>query len=200
MRIGYARVSTRQQNLEMQLEAFHQAGCEKIYQEKKSAFSERPELARALDDLRSGDVLCVWALDRLGRSLYEVIGNIKSIHDKGASLCSVVEKIDTTTPQGNMLVAVFSMLAQLEIELKHERAAAGIRVAREQGRRLGRKPGLSDNAKAKAKMAKKLYTSKSPEYSVNEICRMISVSKRTMYRYLEFEGVRLKGGINSIEN
>ena len=144
MKIAYARVSTKQQNLDMQLEAFRAEGCEKIYQEKISAFAERPELARALDDLRSGDVLYVWALDRLGRSLYEVIGNVKLIHDKGASLYAVVQKIDTSTIQGKMLLPLFSMLAELEIDLKRERAAAGVRSAREQGRNLGRKAGLSE--------------------------------------------------------
>ena len=139
MKIAYARVSTKQQNLDMQLEAFRAEGCEKI-----SAFAERPELARALDDLRSGDVLYVWALDRLGRSLYEVIGNVKLIHDKGASLYAVVQKIDTSTIQGRMLLPLFSMLAELEIDLKRERAAAGVRSAREQGRNLGRKAGLSE--------------------------------------------------------
>jgi DNA invertase Pin-like site-specific DNA recombinase len=195
MKIAYARVSTRQQNLEMQLEAFRAEGCEKVYQEKKSAFSDRPELGRALDDLRAGDVLYVWALDRLGRSLYEVIGNVRMIHDKGASLYVIVQKIDTSTMQGKMLLPVFSMLAELEIELKRDRAAAGVRIAREQGRRLGRKPGLSEASKEKARMVKKLYTSQAPGYSVSEICRMIGVSKKTLYRYLEIEGVVLKGGV-----
>ena len=197
MKIAYARVSTKQQNLEMQLEAFRAEGCEKIYQEKKSAFAERPELTRAMDDLRAGDVLYVWALDRLGRSLYEVVGNVKTIHDKGASLFAIVQKIDTSTIQGKMLIPLFSMLAELEIDLKRERAAAGIRNAREQGRQLGRKVGLSEAGKEKAKSAKKLYLSQMPAYSVNEICKMLGISKKTLYKYLYLEGVKLKGSVIS---
>jgi DNA invertase Pin-like site-specific DNA recombinase len=195
MKIGYARVLTRQQNLEIQMEAFRKEGCEKVYQEKRSAFTERPELDKALEDLRAGDTLYVWALDRLGRSLFEVIGNVKKIHDRGANLYAVVQKIDTGTMQGKMLLPVFSMLAELEIELKRERAAAGIRVARAAGRRIGRKPGLSDEAKEKARMVKKMYLSTSPEYSVREICKALEITSRTLYKYLEFTGTEKRGGI-----
>jgi DNA invertase Pin-like site-specific DNA recombinase len=195
MKIAYARVSTRQQNLDMQLDAFAKERCEKIYQEQKSAFSDRPELGRALDDLRAGDTLYVWALDRLGRSLFEVIGNVKKIHDKGAGLYVIVQKIDTNTPVGKMMLPLFSMLAELEIDLKRERAAAGVRAAREHGRRLGRKPGLSIEAQEKAKMAQKLYCSEGPVYSIREICRVLKISTRTLYKYLEFSGVEKRGGI-----
>jgi DNA invertase Pin-like site-specific DNA recombinase len=184
MKIGYARVSTRQQNLDMQLEAFRKESCEKIYQEKKSAFKERPELARALDDLRAGDTLCVWALDRLGRSLFEIIENVKKIHDRGADLTVIVQSIDTSTPTGKILISVFSILAELEIELKRERVAAGIRLAREQGRHLGRKPGISDEAMKKAQTAYKMYKSKDPAYSVREICKTLRMSLRTFYKYI----------------
>ncbi|MDR1198004.1 MAG: recombinase family protein [Prevotellaceae bacterium] len=194
MKIGYARVSTRQQNLDMQLEAFRKEGCEKIYQEKKSAFADRPELLRALDDLRTGDTLYVWALDRLGRTVFEVIGNVRKIHDKGATLNVIVQKIDTGTTTGKMMIPIFSMLAELEIELKRERAIAGIRIARESGRRLGRKPGLSPEAQETAKSAQKLYRSKDPEYSVREICRMLNITPKTMYKYLDFMKTELKGG------
>jgi DNA invertase Pin-like site-specific DNA recombinase len=178
----------------MQLEAFRKEGCEKIYQEKKSAFADRPELLRALDDLRTGDTLYVWALDRLGRTLFEVIENVKKIHDRGANLYSIVQKIDTGTAMGKMVLPLFSMLAELEIDLKRERAAAGIRIAREQGRRLGRKPGLSPEAQETAKRAQKLYLSKDPEYSVRELCRMLNITPKTMYKYLDFMKTELKGG------
>ncbi|MDR3267019.1 MAG: recombinase family protein [Tannerella sp.] len=188
MKIAYARVSTRQQNLDIQLEAFEREGCEKVYQEKKSAFSDRPELLRALDDLRAGDTLFVWALDRLGRTVFEVIGNVKKVHDKEANLYVVVQKIDTSTTSGKMLLPVFSMLAELEIELKRERAAAGVRLAREQGRPLGRKPGISDEAMKTAVMAKKMYDSKVPYYSVREICKALKISPRSFYKYLDIVG------------
>ena len=200
MKIGYARVSTRQQNLEMQIEAFKKEGCEKVYTEKVSGFEKRPELERALDDLRTGDTLYVWALDRIGRSLLDVIGNIKKIHDKGANLYAIVQKIDTGTATGKMLVPIFSMLAELEIDLKRERAMAGIRSAREHGRVIGRKPGLSDDAKKKAKTASKMYLAKEPEYSVREICAIIGISIKTLYKYLDYEGVRLRGGLDSLAN
>ena len=196
MKIGYARVSTRQQNLEMQLEAFKKEGCEKVYTEKVSGLQKRPELERAMEDLRAGDTLLVWALDRLGRSLLDVIGNIKKIHDKGANLYAIVQKIDTGTTTGKMLVPIFSMLAELEIDLKRERATAGIRSAKEQGRTIGRKPGISDEAKKKAKMAKKMYQSKDPEYSVREICATIGISIKTLYKYLDYEGVAYRGGLD----
>jgi DNA invertase Pin-like site-specific DNA recombinase len=197
MKIAYARVSTRQQNLDMQLEAFRKESCEKIYQEKKSAFAERPELLRALEDLRLGDTLYVWALDRLGRTVFEVINNVKKIHDKGANLVAIIQNIDTSTTTGRMLIPIFSLLAELEIELRRERAAAGISIARASGRRLGRRPGISEEATKTAHMVKKMYESKDPEYSVREICRTLNVSVKTLYKYLDIAGGKKKGSIIS---
>jgi DNA invertase Pin-like site-specific DNA recombinase len=195
MKIAYARVSTRQQNLDMQLEAFRKEGCEKIYKEKKSAFSERPELIRAIDDLRSGDTLYLWSLDRIGRSIIEVISNVKIIHEKGASIIVIVQKIDTSTPTGRMLIPFFSILAELEVELRRERAAAGISIARASGRRLGRRPGISEEAMKTAQMAKKMYESKDPEYTVIEIYKALKISPRTLYKYLNIVGGKKRGGI-----
>jgi DNA invertase Pin-like site-specific DNA recombinase len=195
MKIAYARVSTRQQNLDIQLEAFRKEGCEKIYQEKKSAFTERPELVRAIEDLRAGDALFVWALDRLGRTVFEVIGNVKIIHEKGAHLVVIVQNIDTSTATGRMLIPVFSMLAELEVELRRERATAGIKIARESGRRLGRRPGISEEAMKTAHMARKMYDSKDPEYSVREICKALNISIKTFYKYIQIAGGKKKGGL-----
>jgi DNA invertase Pin-like site-specific DNA recombinase len=195
MKIAYARVSTRQQNLELQLEAFRKEGCEKVYQEKQSAFSKRPELDKALDDLRTGDTLYVWALDRLGRTVFEVIGNVKIIHEKGAHLVVIVQKIDTSTAAGRMLIPIFSILAELEVELRRERAAAGIKIARESGRRLGRRPGISEEAMKTAHMARKMYESKDPEYSVREICKALNIALKTFYKYIQIAGGKKKGGI-----
>ncbi|MDR0574252.1 MAG: recombinase family protein [Tannerella sp.] len=185
MKIGYARVSARQQNLDMQLEAFRKEGCEKIYQEKKTAFKERPELTQALDDLRAGDTLYVWALDRLGRTMFEVLDNIKKIHDRGASLSAMVQNIDTSMPTGKILIPIFSILTELEIELKRERVAESIRLAREQGRRLGRPAGISDEAKKTAQTAYKMYHSKDPTYPVRKICETLNMSLRTFYKYIK---------------
>jgi DNA invertase Pin-like site-specific DNA recombinase len=195
MKIAYARVSTRQQNLDMQLEAFRKEGCEKIYREKKSAFADRPELLRALEDLRPGDALYVWALDRLGRTVFEVIGNVKKIHEKGARLIVIVQNIDTSTAAGKMMIPIFSLLAELEVELRRERAAAGISLARASGRRLGRRPGISEEAMKTAQMARKMYESKDPEYSVREICKALKISFKTLYKYLDIVGGRKRGSI-----
>ena len=177
MKIGYARVSTPDQNPALQLEALEKAGCEKIYQEKKSAFKERPELIRALEDLRTGDILYVWSLDRLGRSMKEIRTNVDLIMNKGAHLVDVTHNIDTSTPSGKLLIPIFSMLAE---------------IAKREGRTGGRKPGLNDLAKKKAEQAKKMYLSKDPFYSAKEIASILNISTRTLYKYLRSVGVEPK--------
>ena len=181
MKIGYARVSTPDQNPALQLEALEKAGCEKIYQEKKSAFKERPELIRALEDLRTGDILYVWSLDRLGRSMKEIRTNVDLIMNKGAHLVDVTHNIDTSTPSGKLLIPIFS-----------ERTVAGWEVAKREGRTGGRKPGLNDLAKKKAEQAKKMYLSKDPFYSAKEIASILNISTRTLYKYLRSVGVEPK--------
>jgi DNA invertase Pin-like site-specific DNA recombinase len=181
----------------MQLEAFRKECCEKIYQEKKSAFAQRPELIRAMDDLRPGDTFYVWALDRLGRTIFEVIDNVKKIHEKGAHLIAIVQSIDTSTATGRMMIPIFSMMAELEAELRRERAAAGVSVARASGRRLGRRPGISEEAMKTAHLARKMYESKDPEYSVREICHTINISFKTLYKYLDIVGGKKRGGLNN---
>ena len=181
MKIGYARVSTPDQNPALQLEALEKAGCEKIYQEKKSAFKERPELIRALEDLRTGDILYVWSLDRLGRSMKEIRTNVDVTHN-----------IDTSTPSGKLLIPIFSMLAEIDQVLRTERTVAGWEVAKREGRTGGRKPGLNDLAKKKAEQAKKMYLSKDPFYSAKEIASILNISTRTLYKYLRSVGVEPK--------
>lgn len=196
MKIGYARVSTRDQNPALQLEALEKAGCEKIYQEKKSAFKDRPELIRALQDLRAGDILYVWSLDRLGRSMKEIRTNIDLILDKDANFIDITHNIDTSTSSGKLLIPIFSMLAEIDQVLRTERTAAGWEVAKREGRTGGRKPGLSDVAKKKAEQAKKMYLSKDPYYSAKEIASILNISTRTLYKYLRFMGIEPnKGGI-----
>ena len=192
MRIGYARVSTPDQNPTLQIEALEKAGCEKIYQEKKSAFKERPELIRALEDLRSGDFLYVWSLDRLGRSMKEIRTNIDLILSKGANLVDITHNFDTSNSSGKLMIPIFSMLAEIDHVLRTERTAAGWEVAKREGRTGGRKPGLSEAAKKKAEQAKKMYLSKDPFYSVKEISSILNLSTRTLYKYLRLAGVTLK--------
>ena len=192
MKIGYVRVSSSDQNPILQLDALQKAGCEKIYQEKKSAFKERPELKRALQDLRVGDVLCVWSLDRLGRSMKEIRSNIDLIQEKGADLQDITHNIDTSTSSGKFLIPFFSMLAEIDQVLRKERTTAGWEIAKKEGRTGGRKPGLSNEAKKKAEQAKKMYLSRAPLYSAREIASILNISTRTLYKYLRFVGVEPK--------
>ena len=200
MKIGYARVSTAEQNIDMQVEALKKEGCETIYQEKKSAFSNRPELDNAIKSLRVGDTLCVWAFDRLGRNMLEVMSNVKTIHDKGANVFSIMQKIDTDTPSGKIMLFNFSLFAEMEASLRKERQQAGIAIAREQGRPLGRKKGITEKSKSKAGLVKQMYISENPYYSVSQITKELNISKKTLYRCLEYSGIKLRGGIDSITN
>ena len=195
MKIGYARVSTEAQNIEMQLDALKKDGCQTIYQEKKSAFDRRPELDQAIKSLRLGDTLCVWSFDRLGRNMLEVMSNVKTIHDKGANVYSVIQKIDTDTPAGKMMLFNFTMFAEMEATLRRERAQAGIALAREQGRPTGRPKGMTPKSIAIAPLVRQMYLSKDPAYSVSQITKNLNISKKTLYRCLDFEDVKLKGGI-----
>lgn len=186
MKFGYARVSTREQNLDLQLDAFKEKGCDRVYKEKVSGLKkERPELLRLTETLRQGDEVYVWALDRLGRSIYEVIHTISQINEIGARLIIITQNIDTTSPTGKIFVTVFALLAEMETELRKQRQLAGIEAAKARGIKLGRKKGLSPEGLKKANEVKKLYLSRDPAYSVREICSMIGLSTRTIYKYLD---------------
>ena len=150
MKIGYARVSTKDQNLELQTEALQKAGCEKIYKETQSAVKERPELQSMLNHLRQGDVVVVWKLDRLGRSLKHLIDLVTGFREKGIEFISLNDSIDTTTVQGRLTFNIFASFAEFERELIRERTMAGLQAARERGRIGGRKKGLSPEAKRTA--------------------------------------------------
>jgi DNA invertase Pin-like site-specific DNA recombinase len=194
MKIGYARVSTEAQNIEMQIEALKREGCETVYQEKKSAFDRRPELDNAIKSLRTGDTLCVWAFDRLGRNMLEVIANVKDIHDKGANVYSIVHKIDTDTPAGKIMLCNFSLFAEMEATLRKERQQAGIAIARTQGRTLGRRKGMSDETLSKAGLVRQMYLSQEPIYTISQIAKELNISKKTLYRCLEHFNIKLRGG------
>jgi DNA invertase Pin-like site-specific DNA recombinase len=144
MRVGYARVSTTDQSPELQLDALRRAGCERIHSEKASgAKADRPELTRVLDDvLRRGDVLVVWKLDRLARSLKKLITTAEDLEGRGIGLVSLTESIDTTTPGGVLVFHVFGAIAQFERALIRERTAAGLAEARRRGRKGGRPPAF----------------------------------------------------------
>lgn len=180
MRVGYARVSTSDQNPELQLDALRRASCDKVFTEKASgARDDRPELARILEDvLRAGDTLVVWKLDRLARSLKKLIATAEELEREKIGLVSLTESIDTTTPGGMLTFHVFGAIAQFERALIRERTTAGLVEARRQGRKGGRPSVMraSDITAARAMM-------KEGTLPVRDIAKRIGVSVATLYRY-----------------
>jgi DNA invertase Pin-like site-specific DNA recombinase len=190
MKFGYARVSTHEQILDLQIDALKAAGCERIYQEKASGSkAERPELLRMLDQLRIGDTVIIWKLDRLGRSLAHLIKLVSDLEDQGVGLLSLNDPIDTTTPQGRLVFRIFASLAEFERDVIRERTMAGVASARRRGRLLGRPKGLSKNAEQKARLAESLY--KDENFSVEQIARELHISKTTLYKYLRHRGISI---------
>ena len=180
MRIGYARVSTQDQNLDRQRDQLRQDGCERIYEEKVSgARSDRPELGRLLDSLREGDIVVVAELSRLSRSVRDLFSIVGQIHEAGAEIKSLKEPwLDTTTPQGRLLFTFFSGISEFERELIRQRTIEGIAAARARGR-LGGHPTLDSK---QVDLALKMYDSRA--CTVAEITKATGVSKSALYRYL----------------
>jgi DNA invertase Pin-like site-specific DNA recombinase len=190
MKIGYARVSTRDQHLELQIDALTKAGCDRIYQDIASgARAERPALNEMIRNLRPGDVLVIWKLDRLGRSLNHLIGLVNDLMEKKIGLQSLHDPIDTITPQGRLSFNLFASLAEFERDLIRERTQAGLSAARARGRNGGRPKGLPQKAEATACAAETLY--KEGKLTVNEIAEKLGIAKSTLYAYLRHRGVRL---------
>ncbi len=185
MRVGYARVSTVDQNPELQLDALRRAGCEKIYTERASgAREDRPEFARVLADvLRAGDTLVVWKLDRLARSLKTLIATAEDLAQRGVGLVSLTESIDTTTPGGVLVFHVFGAIAQFERALICERTAAGLAEARRRGRKGGRPSALkeADVIAARALM-------RDGTLPVRAVAKRLGVSVATLYRHVGKRG------------
>jgi len=180
MLIGYARVSTDDQHLDLQRDALVQAGCFKLYEDRESgAKATRPGLALALEVLREGDTLVVWRLDRLGRSLKDLIALVEPLETKGTGLKSLKENLDTTSSGGKLVFHLFGALAEFERTLLRERTQAGLTAARARGRRGGRPKALDP---AKRKLAVRLYRER--QHSIAEICRLVGISKPTLYSYL----------------
>ncbi|RIK08226.1 MAG: transposon DNA-invertase [Acidobacteria bacterium] len=180
MLIGYARVSTQDQNLDLQLDALRAAGCEKLFHDKASGSrATRPGLDEALGYARAGDSVVVWRLDRLGRSLVHLIKVVSDLQERGVGFRSLQESIDTTTSGGTLIFHVFGALAQFERNLIQERTQAGLAAARARGRRGGRPPKLSQ---AKIALLYRLYDER--EHTVGEVCKIIGISKPTLYAYL----------------
>lgn len=177
-RIGYARVSTHEQNLDLQLDALKQAQCDLIYEEKVSSASKgRPELEQCLKALRAGDVLVVWRLDRLARSLSDLLSIISSLDRKGVGFESLNEKIDTTTATGKLIFHVFGALSEFERNIISERTKAGLKAARARGRKGGRPPKLT---KKQVQEIRHLITN--PEITITQIAERYDVSRATVYK------------------
>jgi DNA invertase Pin-like site-specific DNA recombinase len=188
MNIGYARVSTRDQNPALQLDALTKAGCETIFQEQASgATKARPELDRLLASLRPGDTVTIYKLDRLGRSLKHLLDMVAELEFRGVGLVSLTDAINTTSAQGRLVFNLFASLAEFERELIRERTHAGLASARARGRVGGRQRGLSEQAERTAIIAETLY--REQQLGVNEIAQRLRISKVTLYKYLRHRGV-----------
>lgn len=180
MDVGYARVSTQEQNLELQIEALEKAGCEKVFVEKASgAQRERPELKSALSYMRSGDALVVWKLDRLARSLRQLINTVENLEERKIGLKSLTESINTTTSSGKLVFHIFGALAEFERSLIKERTCAGLASAKERGK-LGGRPSSWTQKDIKA--AKTML--KEPDISVEEVAKRMGVAPSTLYRHI----------------
>lgn len=180
MFIGYSRVSTQDQNPALQRDALQAAGCERVFTEKASGVQrDRPELAAALAYIRKGDSLVVWKLDRLARSLPQLIETIAQLEVQGIGFRSLTEAIDTATAGGRLIFHIFGALAEFERAVIRERTIAGLRAARERGRKGGRPPALSaaDLVAARAML-------RDPAITVIEVAKRMKVSSATLYRHL----------------
>ncbi len=179
MLIGYARVSTQDQNLDLQIDALTKAGCKKIFHDKISGSrAERPGLAEALAMLREGDTLVVWKLDRLGRSVKHLVDLVGELAKQGIQFKSLTDAIDTGTPSGRFFFHVMASLAEMERELTVERTRSGLEVARQLGRTGGRKRQMTDS---KIKSAKKLLANGIPP---KDVAKNLGVSVPTLYRWI----------------
>lgn len=187
MRIGYARVSTEDQNTSLQIDALKNAGCEQLFEEKVSGKSkDRPELDVCLKVLREGDTLVVWRLDRLGRSLEHLVQIIRDLESRNIGFLSLTESIDTTNAGGKLIFHIFAALAEFERNLISERTKAGLKAARARGRKGGRKAKLtnSDMRKAAAMLRDPLVTK-------TEVAKYFGVSRVTLNAALVREGFAL---------
>lgn len=190
MLIGYARVSTFEQTLDLQQDALKKVECAQIFTDTISgSVADRPGLHDALLYLRAGDTLVVWRLDRLGRSLKHLIEVVTQLHERGIGFKSLTENIDTMTSTGKLIFHVFGALAEFERDLIRERTQAGLQAARARGRRGGRPKAQSLNTPQKVALAQALYDDKS--HSITDICQTLHISRATLYRYL---GLRTLSG------
>lgn len=184
MKIGYARVSTVEQNLDLQLDALKREGCEKIFHDKLSGVkADRPGLTEALTYARAGDTLVVWRLDRLGRSLRDLILRVEELEQRGVKFKSIQDSIDTSTAAGELQFHMIAALAQFERSLIQERTNAGLAAARARGKKGGRPQSLSPQD---IQMAASLM--KDRTVSIHQICERFQIGRTTLYKYVSPNG------------
>lgn len=190
MKIGYARVSTEEQHLEQQVEALEAAGCKMIYKEKVSgAKSKRPKLEEMKKTLRPGDEVFVWKLDRLGRSIIDLIDTVTEWQKKNISFRSITDDLQfNVSSAGNLIFHVMAAFAQFERDIISERTKAGLARARKQGRKGGRPPGLSKKAQKIAAATAGLYLQ--GDMSITEIAEHLNIARSTIYNYLDYMNVK----------
>jgi DNA invertase Pin-like site-specific DNA recombinase len=190
MKIGYARVSTQGQQIDLQMDALEKAGCEVIFREIVSgAKADRPELTKLRAMLRKGDIVCIYKLDRLGRSMKHLLELVDEFGQKGVGLVSLTDAIDSSSAQGRLVLNLFASLAEFERDLIRERTQAGLISARARGRKGGRQKGLSPEAEKNARLAEMYY--KEGLLGVNQIAQKLGISKVTFYKYLRHRGVAI---------
>ena len=181
MLIGYARVSTSEQTLNLQKDALEKIGCSKIFTDTASGVkAERTGLNEALEYVREGDTLVVWRLDRLGRSLKHLIETITDLNNRTIGFKSITESIDTTTSGGKLIFHIFGALAEFERDIIRGRTTAGLLAARARGRKGGRPKLLTGK---KLGMAQELYNN--GNNAIREICKTLNISRATLYRYIQ---------------
>ena len=184
MLIGYARVSTQDQTIHLQNDALEKIGCFKIFTDTASgAKTERKGLDEALAYVREGDMLVVWRLDRLGRSLKHLIETITNLNNRNIGFKSLTENIDTTTSGGKLIFHIFGALAEFERDIIRERTKAGLQAARARGRFGGRPKAKTLNTTKKVALAQSLYDNKTN--TIDEICMTLNISRATLYRYIK---------------
>ena len=190
MKYGYARVSTKDQVFDMQIDALKNAGCHKVFYEvAKGAKTDRPEWLKLLNEIQAGDTLVIWKLDRMGRSLQHLIKIVNDLIAKNVDIISLQDPLNTTNAQGRLIFNMFASLAEFEKDLIRERTMAGLKSARARGRMGGRPKGLSEKAKRVACTAEALYTQN--ELKPNEIAAQLDISKTTLYKYLRVRNVKI---------
>ena len=188
MKAGYARVSTKDQGVDLQVDALKKAGCTEVYTEVMSGTrAERPILSKLLENLRTGDVLVIWKLDRLGRSLKDLIEVVNELMTRKIDLKSLNDPIDTTTSQGRLIFNLFASLAEFERDVIRERTQTGLSAARARGRKGGRPKGVPSSAESTACAAETLY--REGKLSSREIAGKLQISKSTLYSYLRHRRV-----------